>query len=80
MRVKPGENVHFTPIFAAGMAAPCDFATEGRRSGAVTRDGLYTAPESPGLYQIRAHVRGKPEECAEAFVIVEEEGDGPEGV
>jgi len=81
IRVKPGETVHFTPIFAAGAAAPCDFSTEGRQAGAVTRDGLYTAPEHKGLFQIRAQVRGKPEERAEAFVIVgEEESDGPQVV
>ncbi len=81
LRVKPGETVHFTPIFTAGAAAPCDFFTEGRQSGAVTRDGLYTAPERRGLFQVRAQVRGKPEERAEAFVIVDgEDGDGPDGV
>lgn len=70
IRVRPGETVHFTPVFAAGAAGPCDFFTEGRRSGAVTRDGLYTAPEREGLFQVRAQVRGRPEERAEAFVIV----------
>jgi len=81
IRVKPGETVHFTPVFAAGAAAPCDFLTEGRQGGAVTRDGLYTAPERRGLFQVRAQVRGNPEERAEAFVIVgEEEADGPDSV
>ncbi len=81
LRVKPGESVHFTPIFAAGAAAPCDFFTEGRQGGAVTRDGLYTAPEHTGLFQICAQVRGRPEERAEAFVIVDgKDSDGPEAV
>ncbi len=89
IRVGPGETVHFTPVFSAG-AAPCDFFTEGRHGGAVTRDGVYTAPERHGLFQVRAQVRGKPEERAEAFVIVEEEdargeengaeADGPDSV
>ncbi len=81
LHVKPGESVHFTPIFAAGAAAPCDFFTEGRQSGAITRDGLYTAPERKGLFQIRAQVRGRPEERAEAFVIVDgADSDGQDSV
>ncbi len=81
IRVKPGETVHFTPVFTAGAAAPCDFFTEGRQSGALTKDGLYTAPEREGLFQISARVRGKPEERAHAFVIVGgEDADGPEAV
>ena len=45
-------------------------------------DGIYTAPEREGLYQIYAQVRGNPEERANAFVIVmaEEVPDGPGGV
>ncbi len=77
IRVRPGETVHFTPVFSAG-AAPCDFFTEGRQGGAVTRDGVYTAPERRGLFQVRAQVRGKPEARAEAFVIVED-APAPEG-
>lgn len=81
VRVKPGETVHFTPIFSAGAAAPCDFFTEGRQSGAVTRDGLYTAPEREGLFQIRARIRGRPEERAHGFVIVSgEDADGSGGI
>lgn len=86
IRIKPGETVHFTPVFSAG-AAPCDFFTEGRHGGAVTRDGVYTAPERHGLFQVRAQVRDRPEERAEAFVIVdgadEEDGEdahGPDSV
>lgn len=80
IRVKPGELVSFTPVFVNGAALPCDFFAEGKRAGVVTRDGIYTAPERPGLYQVYAQVRGDPEKRANAFVIVGEEADGPAGL
>lgn len=76
VRVKPGERVQFTPVFD-GDAAPCDFATEGRRSGSITQDGVYTAPDRPGLFQVWAQARGNPKERAEGFVIVD--GEDPDG-
>ncbi len=79
IRVKPGEIVSFTPVFVNGAPLPCDFFAEGKRAGVVTRDGIYTAPERPGLYQVYAQVRRDPEQRANAFVIVGEdtyEADG----
>lgn len=73
IHVKPGELIAFTPVFIGGAARPCDFHVEGRRNGVITRDGVYTAPHREGLYQVFAQVRGKPEERANAFVIVEAE-------
>ena len=82
IHVKPGEVISFTPIFTNGATLPCDFFVEGKQAGVITRDGIYTAPEREGLYQIYAQVRGNPEERANAFVIVkaEEVPDGPGGV
>lgn len=82
IHVKPGEAISFTPIFTNGATLPCDFFVEGKQAGVITRDGIYTAPEREGLYQIYAQVRGNPEERANAFVIVkaEEVPDGPGGV
>ncbi len=78
LRVGPGEAVQFTPVFAEGASAPCEFVVEGRRSGSVTRDGVYTAPDRPGLYMVCARGSGGAEDRAAAFIIVEERGDGAE--
>ncbi len=82
IHVKPGEIIAFTPIFTGGVACPCDFHVDGRRGGVVTRDGVYTAPHREGLYQVYAQARGRPEERANAFVIVEteEQDHGPGGL
>ena len=82
IHAKPGATISFTPIFSGGSTLPCDFFVEGKQAGVITRDGVYTAPEREGLYQVYAQVRGNPEERANAFVIVkaEEEPDGPGGV
>lgn len=78
LRVSPGEAVQFTPVFAEGASAPCEFSVEGRRSGSVTRDGVYTAPDRPGLYMVCARAGDGGEDRATAFIIVEERGDGAE--
>lgn len=78
LRVAPGEAVQFTPVFAEGAPAPCEFSVEGRRSGSVTRDGVYTAPDRPGLYMVCARGSGGAEDRAAAFIIVEERDDGAE--
>lgn len=80
VRAKPGDILSFTPVFTCGQSAPCEFFTADRHGGVMTRDGIYTAPDREGLYQIYAQVRGKPEERANAFIIVEArvQGDGDE--
>lgn len=82
VHVEPGQTLCFIPVFARGETAPCEFFTADRRGGAITRDGVYTAPLREGLYQICAQVRGRPEERANAFIIVEaqERTDEPVGV
>jgi len=79
IRVGPGESVRFTPVFSSGTPAVCDFFVEGRRSGSVTREGRYTAPEHAGLFMVHAQVQGRSEERASAFVIVGEKQDEPAG-
>lgn len=78
----PGEVLCFIPVFTQGEAAPCDFFTADKQGGAITRDGVYTAPSREGLYQVCAQVQGQPEERANAFIIVKarENADEPNGV
>lgn len=84
VHAKPGDVLSFTPVFTRGQSAPCDFFTTDRHGGVMTRDGIYTAPDREGLYQIYAQIRGKPEERVNAFIIVEaqvqEGGDERGGV
>lgn len=79
IHVKPGAAVSFTAIFSQGRSAPCDFFVVEKQGGVITRDGVYTAPDRTGLYQIYAQVRGRPEEQANAFIIVEA-GDAEDGL
>ena len=79
IHAKPGDIISFTPIFSGGGPTPCEFSTAGKRDGIITRDGVYTAPDRPGLYQVCAQVRGKPEERANAFIIVEEDNGHEQG-
>lgn len=80
--VAPGAVVNFLPVFTDGADAPCVFTVEGRHGGAVTKDGIYTAPGEEGLFQVRAQVHGRPDQQASAFVIVKRAGkqDGSGGV
>lgn len=66
---KPGAVLHFTPVFNGGNR-PCDFFVPEKQAGLITRDGVYTAPEREGLYQVCAQIRDKPETKVSAFVIV----------
>ena len=42
------------------------------QGGTITRDGMYTAPDSEGIYEIRAFVQENPEIMSSVFVIVRE--------
>lgn len=66
---EPGSVVHFLPVFD-GDSLPCDFSVPERQDGLINRDGVYTAPQREGLYQVCAQVREKPENRTSAFVIV----------
>lgn len=73
IHAKPGDVLSFTPVFS-GEPVPCDFFSVDRHGGVMTRDGIYTVPDREGLYQVCAQVRGRPEERANAFIIVEAQG------
>lgn len=75
--VAPGAAVNFVPVFSGGAGPPCEFLASDRRSGLVTRDGIYTAPQKEGLYQVYGQVRDRPETRVSAFVIVRG-GEGAE--
>ena len=78
--VKPGAVVNFVPVFSGVTSLLCDFFVEGEQAGVITRDGIYTAPDKPGLYQVYAQARGRAEERAHSFVLVKEVEDGSGGV
>ncbi len=40
--------------------------------GTITRDGMYTAPDTEGIYEIRAFCQENPKVCSSVFVIVRE--------
>jgi len=78
VRVAPGASVNFVPIFERGEAAPCDFLIPDKQSGLITPNGIYTAPQRDGLYQICAQIKDRPETRVTAFVIVRTGTEGTE--
>lgn len=78
--VEPGAAITFAPVFSGGTGLLCDFFVEGKHAGVITQDGVYTAPDKPGLYQVYAQTKGRVEERAHGFVLVKEAEDGSGGV
>lgn len=74
---EPGQTIYFTPIFR-GNSKPCEFFVEKKQAGQITRDGVYTAPETEGLYQVCAQVQEHPETKIGAFIIVRIQEEGAE--
>lgn len=72
---KPGDTIHFAPVFD-GDGLPCEFFVPEKRAGLITRDGLYTAPDREGLYQVCAQIQARPETKVSAFVIVRAQEEG----
>lgn len=72
---KPGEVIHFAPVFR-GDYQPCKFFVPDQQAGLITQDGVYTAPQRKGLYQVCAQVLEKPETKISAFVIVRRPEEG----
>lgn len=77
-RVAPGAAVNFVPVFEQGLGAPCDFLIPDKQSGVITENGIYTAPEKDGLYQVCAQIKDRPETRVNAFVIVRTWMEGAE--
>lgn len=77
-RAEPGATVNFVPVFERGAASPCDFLIPDQQSGLITSDGIYTAPQKEGLYQVCAQIKGMPETRVSAFVIVRAWMEGSE--
>lgn len=77
-RVAPGAVINFVPVFEHGAASPCDFLIPDQQSGLITPDGIYTAPQKDGLYQVCAQIKDMPETRVNAFVIVRAWMEGAE--
>lgn len=69
-RAAPGATVNFVPVFEHGAGSPCDFLVPDKQSGVITPNGIYTAPQKDGLYQVCAQIKDMPETRVNAFVIV----------
>lgn len=46
--------------------------TAGMNHGFVSQDGMYTAPDLPGVYEVTAECQGQPQIRASLFIIVRE--------
>ena len=78
VRTARGATVNFIPVFEHGAASPCEFLIPDKQSGLITPDGIYTAPEKDGLYQVCAQIKNMPETRVNAFVIVRTQMEGAE--
>lgn len=78
IHAEPGATVNFLPVFAGGAGSPCDFLIPDKQSGLITPNGIYTAPQKDGLYQICAQIKDMPETRVNAFVIVRAHMEGAE--
>ena len=65
--INAGGTVQFTAIITAAGLEPINWSATG---GAVTRTGLYTAPNVAGLYIVTAALASNPSVKASAFVTV----------
>lgn len=48
------------------------WSTAGNNQGFISQDGMYTAPNMPGVYEVTAECQGAPEIKASLFVVVRE--------
>lgn len=48
------------------------WSVKGKNSGTITKDGLYTAPNEPGVYEVTASSEEDPDRKAVLFVVVRE--------
>lgn len=76
VRAAPGTAVNFVPVFEHGVTSPCDFLIPDQQSGLITPNGIYTAPQKDGLYQVCAQIKDMPETRVNAFVIVRAQMEG----
>jgi len=75
-QVEPGGTVQFRTVLE-NLSGGVAWSVESANGGAISSDGLYTAPAEPGLYTIAAHSVTDAAAVTRAVVVV---GELPTGI
>jgi len=73
--VAPRETVYFKAIFYNTDETPCNWYVVEEGGGVIEPNGMYTAPNKEGVYEINVESVSDPSLRASAFVVVKEKGD-----
>lgn len=73
--VAPRETVYFKAIFYNTEETPCTWRVIEEGGGTIEPNGMYTAPNKEGVYEINAESISDPSLKASAFVVVKEKGE-----
>jgi hypothetical protein len=68
--LKPGENYFFSVRFNNMENAQLGYELTDGSKGSISLDGVYTAPEQDGVYEIRIYCLNDPSICSYAYAIV----------
>ncbi len=72
--VAPRETAYFKAIFYNTEETPCNWSVAEENGGTVEPNGIYTAPNKEGVYEVRVQSIPDPSLKASAFVVVKEKG------
>lgn len=68
--LKPGESTYLKVKFVDMEPCPVTYALNEYGSGHVTENGIYTAPETEGIYELNVYCSEKPVISTICFIIV----------
>jgi len=74
-----GETLRFTALVGNGGDSAVMWSLAEQDGGAITRQGLYTAPKVPGVYHVRVVSASDPNQQAIVTIIVLAYCDPPSG-
>lgn len=72
--VGPRETAYFKTVFYNTEEAPCHWSVADENGGKIEANGVYTAPNKEGVYEICVESISDPSLKASAFVVVKEKG------
>ena len=71
INIKPGETFQINVRFNDMEPCPLRYAVPNKASGTVTEDGLYTAPNKEGSYEVRVTCPSIPDINGYVYFTVE---------
>jgi len=72
--IAPRETAYFKAIFCNTDETPCIWSVVEDNGGTVEPNGIYTAPNKEGVYEVNVQSISNPSLKASAFVVVKEKG------